>query len=53
MSTPPEPGRHDARDGDGDPRHDPAAAGERSAEEPDADGGATPHAQDVPEPGTG
>ncbi|MDP9435670.1 MAG: hypothetical protein M3P93_10940 [Actinomycetota bacterium] len=34
--------QHDARDGDGDPAHDPAAVGERSAEQPDGDGGAVP-----------
>ena len=44
---------YDARTGDGDPRHDPAAVGEVSAHEPDGDGGATPDAQDRPEPGTG
>ena len=50
--TPKTPAQHDARDGDGDPRHDPAAIGERRLQEQDADGGATPHEQDVPEPGT-
>ena len=30
----------DARDGSGDPETDPAAMGERSVAEPDADGGA-------------
>lgn len=44
---------HDARQGDGDPLHDPAAIGEASASDPDGDGGATPGAQDLPEPGTG
>ena len=44
---------HDARTGDGDPERDPAAMGERSAADPDGDGGAAPGAQDVPEPGTG
>ena len=44
---------YDARSGSGDPRTDPAAAGEVSAAEPDADGGATPHDTTVPEPGTG
>ena len=34
--------QYDARDGDGDPAHDPAAVGERSAEQPDGDGGAVP-----------
>lgn len=38
--TTPEP--YDARQGDGDPLHDPAAVGEASAEQPDADGGAVP-----------
>jgi hypothetical protein len=33
---------HDARQGSGDPETDPAAVGERSFEEPDADGGAVP-----------
>lgn len=33
---------YDARDGDGDPAHDPAAVGETSAEQPDGDGGAVP-----------
>lgn len=35
-----QPDAHDARDGDGDPATDPAAIGEKSFEEPDADGGA-------------
>ena len=39
MSTP-EP--YDARRGDGDPLHDPAAVGEVSHEQPDGDGGAVP-----------
>ncbi len=43
---------HDARSGDGDPRHDPAAMGEQRLAEPDGDGGATPDAPEVPEPGT-
>ncbi len=47
----PEP-TFDARDGDGDPQHDPAAIGERSVQAPDGDGGATPHDEPVPEPGT-
>lgn len=33
---------HDARDGSGDPRSDPAAMGEARFEEPDGDGGAVP-----------
>lgn len=45
--------QHDARDGDGDAQHDPAAIGEVRLQAPDADGGATPNEQDVPEPGTG
>ena len=39
MSTP-EP--YDARKGDGDPLHDPAAVGEAGDEQPDGDGGAVP-----------
>ena len=35
---------YDAREGSGDPETDPAAVGERSFEEPDADGGAVPDA---------
>ena len=35
-----QPETHDAREGTGDPETDPAAIGERSFEEPDADGGA-------------
>ena len=31
---------NDAREGSGDPETDPAAMGERSAEQPDGDGGA-------------
>ena len=46
MSTPeapvPTPEPYDARQGDGDPLHDPAAVGEASAEQPDGDGGAVP-----------
>lgn len=37
-----EPTPYDARTGDGDPLHDPAAVGETSVERPDADGGAVP-----------
>ena len=33
---------YDAREGSGDPETDPAAVGERSFAEPDADGGAVP-----------
>lgn len=44
---------YDARSGDGDPAHDPAAIGEVSAAEPDGDGGAIPDSEDSPEPGTG
>ena len=33
---------YDAREGSGDPETDPAAVGELSFEEPDADGGAVP-----------
>ncbi len=33
---------YDARKGDGDPLHDPAAVGETSVEQPDGDGGAVP-----------
>jgi hypothetical protein len=40
LMTRPEP--YDARQGDGDPLHDPAAVGETSAEQPDGDGGAVP-----------
>ena len=42
-----QPKTHDARDGSGDPTDDPAAMGEVSFAEPDADGGATPE-QDPP-----
>ena len=38
--TSPKP--YDARKGDGDPLHDPAAVGEVSADQPDGDGGAVP-----------
>ena len=38
----PRPDTFDARQGSGDPETDPAAVGERSFEEPDADGGAVP-----------
>ena len=34
------PGTHDAREGSGDPKNDPAAIGEKSFAEPDGDGGA-------------
>lgn len=44
---------YDARKGSGDPETDPAAVGEVRISTPDGDGGATPHAQDYPEPGTG
>ncbi len=44
---------YDARSGSGDPETDPAAVGEQSAAQPDGDGGATPHDQTFPEPGTG
>ena len=36
------PKPYDARQGDGDPLHDPAAVGETSAQQPDGDGGAVP-----------
>ena len=36
------PDAYDARDGSGDPETDPAAVGESSFEQPDADGGAVP-----------
>ena len=36
------PDTYDARSGSGDPETDPAAVGERSFEQPDADGGAAP-----------
>ena len=38
---------HDARGGTGDPETDPAAVGEVSFEEPDADGGAVPDGSDT------
>ena len=47
------PDSHDAREGSGDPTTDPAAAGEQSVAQPDGDGGAVPHEEEVPEPGTG
>ena len=47
------PDSYDAREGSGDPRTDPAAAGEASVAEPDGDGGAVPAEPSVPEPGTG
>ncbi len=37
-----QPDTHDAREGSGDPESDPAAMGEESFENPDADGGAVP-----------
>jgi hypothetical protein len=51
--TEPEPPRsdgYDAREGSGDPATDPAAVGERSFEQPDADGGAVPAAPDATAP---
>jgi hypothetical protein len=48
-----QPEQRDAREGSGDPTNDPAAAGEVSAAAPDADGGAVPNENLVPEPGTG
>jgi hypothetical protein len=39
--TQPEP-THDAREGSGDPKTDPAAMGEESFAHPDGDGGAVP-----------
>jgi hypothetical protein len=42
-----QPETHDARDGDGDPRTDPAALGEAQFEQPDADGGAVPPGADT------
>lgn len=45
MTTPED---FDARDGSGDPETDPAAMGEVSFENPDADGGAVPD-QAVPD----
>lgn len=41
-----EPAPHDAREGTGDPETDPAAMGEVSFSEPDADGGAVPEDAD-------
>ncbi len=41
-----QPETHDARDGSGDPETDPAAKGEESFENPDADGGAVPEGSD-------
>jgi hypothetical protein len=41
-----QPETHDARDGSGDPETDPAAMGEKSFEDPDADGGAVPEGSD-------
>lgn len=37
---------HDAREGTGDPETDPAAVGEVSFAQPDADGGAVPEGSD-------
>ena len=48
-----EPGSYDAREGSGDPQNDPAAIGERRLENEDGDGGAVPHDEVFPEPGTG
>ncbi len=53
MTEPETTPTHDARQGDGDPQSDPAVMGEQRVEQPDADGGATPGAPEVPEPGTG
>ena len=47
-----EPDAHDARDGSGDPETDPAAMGEVSFEDPDADGGAVPEGADSEDGGT-
>ena len=41
-----QPDSHDAREGSGDPKTDPAAIGEASFEEPDADGGAVAEGAD-------
>jgi hypothetical protein len=41
-----QPDTHDAREGSGDPENDPAAMGEQSFEQPDADGGAVPEGSD-------
>ena len=41
-----QPDDFDARDGSGDPETDPAAMGEVSFEDPDADGGAVPEGSD-------
>ncbi len=43
-TQPPGPDAYDAREGSGDPETDPAAVGELSFEDPDADGGAVPDA---------
>lgn len=48
-----QPDSYDAREGSGDPTTDSAAAGERSVERPDGDGGAVVDQPEVPEPGTG
>ena len=42
-----EPDPHDAREGSGDIETDPAAMGEVSFAEPDADGGAVPEGSDT------
>lgn len=42
-----QPDSYDAREGSGDPRTDPAAAGEVSAAHPDGDGGAVPDEAEV------
>ena len=42
-----EPETHDAREGTGEPATDPAAMGEVSFENPDADGGAVPEGADT------
>lgn len=48
MTSPDTPAdSHDAREGTGDPETDPAAIGEVSFEEPDADGGAVPEGSDT------
>jgi hypothetical protein len=53
VSQPGNQDSYDAREGSGDPTTDPAAAGEVSAAQPDADGGAVPNEPEVAEPGTG
>lgn len=42
-----QPDTYDAREGSGDPETDPAAMGEQSFEQPDADGGAVPEGSDT------